>query len=243
MTTKVFVLGGTGFIGEPALRSLAGRSDVEIEALARSPSKARGFEAAGAKAVIGDLKTPGSWRDAVARADAVVHIAQPATFGARVTRSAAARYESDRLTMDRNLFEALPAGRKTRLVYVAGNSYYGETGAGAPLDETMTPRPTGFGPYITVAVDTVERLADAGREVVVAFPGAVYGNGSWFKQYFPDPIAVNKPVMRVSGPHHWVSPAASTPSASALGIFWVRLELRGEPRRLLTAKGRTTPFD
>src|SRR5271170_4491827 len=136
--------------------------------------------------------------------------------------------------MERNLFEALPAGRKTRLVYVAGNSYYGETGAGASLDETMTPRPTGFGPYITAAVDAVERLADAGREVVVAFPGAVYGNGSWFKQYFPDPIAVNKPVMRVSGPHHWVSPAASTPSASALGIFWVRLELRGEPRRLLT---------
>jgi nucleoside-diphosphate-sugar epimerase len=89
---------------------------------------------------------------------------------------------------------------------VAGNSYYGETGAGQPLDERMVPKPTGFGPYITQAVQRAEALASDQLEVVVAFPGAVYGMGSWLKQYFIDPIAAGKPVMRVAGPAHWASP-------------------------------------
>ena len=204
--TKIFVLGGTGFIGEPALIQIASRPGVQVSALARSQSTAKRINALGANAVIGDLSVPGPWQEAVAQADVVVHVAQPATFGQRVTASTARQYEADRLAMDRNLFAALPTGRKTRVVYVAGNSYYGETGNGAPKDETMTPQPTGFGPYIMSAVEGVERLASDDREVIVAFPGAVYGKGSWFKQYFLDPIAANKPVMRVSGPEHWASP-------------------------------------
>jgi nucleoside-diphosphate-sugar epimerase len=206
MPKNVFIVGATGFIGEAILKALIRTPDVTVRALARSTSSAQRIRAAGALAVTGDLKSAGAWQKAVAEADLVVHAAQPATFGQRITAKVARRYEAERLTLDRQLFGELRSDRKMRLVYLSGNSFYGETGAGQLKDETMTPRPTGFGPYIQSAVHAAEALAGINREVIVVFPGAVYGRGSWLKQYFLDPIEAGKPVMRVSGPPHWASP-------------------------------------
>jgi nucleoside-diphosphate-sugar epimerase len=190
MTRNIFMLGATGFIGEAILKALTGNPDAAVTALARSPSSADRISKAGGVPILGELKEPGAWQQSVARAEIVIHAAQPATFGRRITAKVAGKYESERLELDRRLFEALPRDRKLRLVYVAGNSYYGETGATQAKDETMNPKPTGFGPYIRSAVLNAEKLAGPNCEVIVAFPGAVYGRGSWLKQYFLDPIAV-----------------------------------------------------
>ncbi len=216
MTRNVFVLGATGFIGTAVLRSLTRNPTVTVQALARSARAADHIAAAGARPVSGDLGEPGAWQKAVSLADVVIHAAQPATFGQRITPSVARAYEARRLTLDAHLFGALPMGRRTRVVYVAGNSYFGETGSGTPQTEAMTPRPTGFGPYIQAAVEAARALADTGREVIIAFPGAVYGRGSWFKQYYLDPIEAGKPVMRVAGPAHWASPISVEDCGRAL---------------------------
>lgn len=213
---KVFLVGATGFIGEQVLRQLRLRPDVAVWALGRSAASLRAIEAAGATPVQGDLGQDGPWREALAQATVVIHAAQPATFGQRVGRRQALAYERERLAMGQRLFAALPRQQPARLLYVAGNSYYGETGNGRPLDEGMQPRPTGFGPYITEAVRRAEALASPQLDVVMAFPGAVYGMGSWLKQYFIDPISAGKPVMRVAGAPHWASPVHVADAGAAI---------------------------
>jgi nucleoside-diphosphate-sugar epimerase len=216
MATNLFLLGGTGFIGAAALNALAQDSRIKLYAMARSAESAKRVASSGALPVLGDLKEAGEWQQAVAQADVVIHIAQPTTFGQRISAQVARRYEAERLALDRRLFDALPSARRTRFVYVAGNSFFGETGNGAPKDETMTPRPTGFGPYIQSTVGAARGLSGANREVILAFPGAVYGRGSWFKQYYLDPIDAGKPVMRVAGAPHWASPISVEDCGRAL---------------------------
>ena len=89
-------------------------------------------------------------------------MAQPAAFGGRSTDKTGREYEKVRLDMDGRLFAALPVNKASRLVYVAGNSYFGETGSGPALDETMTPQPTGFGPYIQRAVASARSIMPPG---------------------------------------------------------------------------------
>src|ERR1035438_1847624 len=128
MKKTIFITGGTGFSGEKALLHLQHENDVEVFALARSEKSMAKIKAYGATPVPGDMKNPGEWQNQAAKADIVIHVAQPETFGKRVTKATAKKYEADRLVMDHNLFEALFKEHKTKLVYVAGNSYYGETG-------------------------------------------------------------------------------------------------------------------
>jgi dihydroflavonol-4-reductase len=63
---KVFVTGGTGFIGGEVVRQLRARGD-EVVCLARSPEKAGELADLGCEIVTGDPTPPRSgpaWRDA-----------------------------------------------------------------------------------------------------------------------------------------------------------------------------------
>src|SRR5206468_3668958 len=91
--------------------------------LTRTDDAANAAEALGATPVRGDLLARGAWQDEVARADRVVHLAQPETFGRKVTRARAVAYREARLQMDEHLLAAASGAR--RVLYVAGTSYYG----------------------------------------------------------------------------------------------------------------------
>jgi nucleoside-diphosphate-sugar epimerase len=227
MTT--FVTGGTGFIGRAVVTELV-RSGDRVQVLARSEVSARTVREMGAEPVAGDLSLPGAWRDQVRAADRVVHAAQPGTFGARLTRRAGRRYEADRLAQDTALLDAVAP--QARVVYISGNSYFGETGDGVKRDETMRPRPTGFGPYITKAVDTVRRRIDEGMDAVIAFPGAVYGDGAWLKQYTLGPLRAGKPIGELAGRSRTTSPVAVTDVGRAIAF------LASQPAATFTRTGR-----
>src|SRR4051812_32701508 len=71
---RVFVTGGTGFIGGRLVRKLRDRSD-EVVALVRSPDKALELERIGCELVQGDLSDTEAIRRGAAGADAAVHVA------------------------------------------------------------------------------------------------------------------------------------------------------------------------
>ncbi|MDV7215980.1 chlorophyll a-b binding domain-containing protein [Streptomyces prunicolor] len=79
-------------------------------------------------------------------------------------------------------------------MYISGNSYFGETGPDTKQDESRKPNPTGFGPYVTDAAHAVQRRNEKSLDAAIAFPGAVYGDGAWLKQYTLDPLRAGKPV-------------------------------------------------
>src|SRR5262245_24078482 len=104
---RIFVTGATGFIGA-SLLGAATAGVCKVDALTRSGSSAAAIRTQGVNPVVGDLADEdGSWRPAAHRADAVVHLAQPQTFGGRVTNARARRYGERRLAMDRNLFRSV----------------------------------------------------------------------------------------------------------------------------------------
>jgi nucleoside-diphosphate-sugar epimerase len=187
MQKTVFVTGGSGFIGTELCRVCVAAGD-KVIALCRSKESARKVKRLGATPIEGDLLCAGAWQSQARAAEYVIHLAQPAVFGARVTTRRAERYRRGSLLMDKNLFLALDPHKVKRVVYVSGTCYYGDLGT-TLCNETITPKPHGIGRFIIDNVDLIGRCAKDGLPIVTAFPGPVYGTGSWFREYFFTPLA------------------------------------------------------
>ncbi len=234
---KAFVCGGTGFIGEGVVRALAAAGH-EVAALARTAASAEKARALGATPVEGDLLTPGAWQGVARQAAWVVHLAQPQTFGGRVTRERAEAYRDARRAMDRNLLDGLDPRVVERVVYVAGTSYYGNLGT-ALRDEGATPAPRGWGPYIAPAIEALERDLDRGLPIVTAFPGYVYGDGSWFREYVIRPLRRGKRINALSGRSRHGSPIHVDDCAAAIACL---LDRGAVGRRYFLVDDRPVPW-
>lgn len=220
MSGTVFVAGGTGFIGRRLLPILAREHEVKV--LVRSPSSEAEIRALGAQPCRGDLLEAGPWQETLRSADHVIHLAQPQTFGGRVSQARAEQYRAQRLVMDRNLFS--PLHRTKRVVYVGGTSYYGG-GHGERLerrDEDTAPNPRGWGPYIAPAIDALTGWVVRGIPIVTAFPGYVYGNGSWFREYVLSPLRKGKRISTLLGRSRHASPVHVSDCARAIAHLLTR---------------------
>src|SRR6478752_302525 len=71
---RVFLTGGTGYVGSAVLDALV-RHGHHVDALVRNSEGAARVQARGAQPILGDLTNAASWRDAAAAADAAVHAA------------------------------------------------------------------------------------------------------------------------------------------------------------------------
>src|SRR4051812_32420968 len=69
---RIFVTGGTGFIGGRVVRRLRDRGD-DVVALVRSPERAAALEELGCEWVEGDLSSTVAIRRGADRCDAVIH--------------------------------------------------------------------------------------------------------------------------------------------------------------------------
>jgi nucleoside-diphosphate-sugar epimerase len=207
---SVLVTGGTGFIGRELAPRLV-RQGFEVFVLTRRPNRSSSME--GVHYLVGDLTRKGEWQKQAADVTFVVHLAQPRAFGGRVTKARAEAYREGRLAMDSGLFAAVGSART--ILYVAGTSYYGDTGREL-VDEDTAPRPRGWGPYIKGALDQAEARARAGLPIVLAFPGYVYGDGSWFREYVLRPLRSGAPIHVLGGRSRIGSPVHVSDCARAL---------------------------
>lgn len=212
---RLFVTGGTGFIGTRFV-SLALEAGYRVRVLTRNARAAEQWKHEGVSVVQGDLLTPGPWQEEAAASDEVVHLAQPLTFGARVTHQRAMAYREQRLRMDSMLLDSLKPGTVRRVLYVGGTSYYGDQGSQL-VTEDATPRPTGWGPYIAPAIESLPRHLERGLPLVETYPGSVYGLGSWFVEYALVPLKAGKRLfgLKETLTHH-MSPIHVEDCARAL---------------------------
>jgi len=124
--TPSLLIVGCGDIGLRVLQLVRGR--FRVHALTSSPERRAALRAAGAVPLVGDLDDAGTLGRLAGLADAVLHLAPPATEGDTDTRSA-------------NLLRALArGGRVRRLVYASTSGVYGDC-AGARFDETRPLNP------------------------------------------------------------------------------------------------------
>jgi nucleoside-diphosphate-sugar epimerase len=120
-----------------------------------------------------------------------------------------------RVLMDAHLLDALAAGATRRIVYVAEASAYGATGP-RPITEDEPPRPSARGRCLRPSLDRLDGYIASGLPIVTAFPGWVYGNGSWFRERVIEPVMAGRPVLQIGAATPWVSPIHVEDCARAL---------------------------
>jgi uncharacterized protein (TIGR01777 family) len=173
---KVFITGGTGFIGRRLVQHLLEEGRIPL-VLTRSPERARPRMPAGVELVGGDPTVPGDWMARVKEADAAVNLAGEIIFG-RWTKEKKERILRSRVEGTRNLVEALSPGTPKGLTLVSGSAvgYYGFHG-----DELLTEKdPPGedFLSGVAVAWEEEAKKAEArGARVVFLRTGIVLGEG------------------------------------------------------------------
>jgi nucleoside-diphosphate-sugar epimerase len=161
---RVFVIGGTGYIGTAVVRRLVGAGHT-VTGLVRSAERQQQLQALGGRGVLGDIKTPSSYVAAAAEHDAAVHLGFESGEHAGGT---------DRIAVDTLLEAARSSGRPFGLLYTSGVLVLGPAGS-APSDETSSTANALLNTWRPVH----ERLVLSANSLLVAAtvlrPGWVYG--------------------------------------------------------------------
>lgn len=186
---RVFLTGGTGYIGSAVLDALL-RGGHKVTALVRDPEKAQRLTARGAIAVTGELGTPKSFLSAVEGSDAVIHTA---------FESSPRGVEKDRQAIE-TLIAALssPTGeeRARVFIYTSGIWVLGNTTRAADEDTPLDPAE-----LVAWRPEHEQLVLAAGRQglrTIVVRPGIVYGGSQGIvSDILKD--AMNG-MMRVIGP-------------------------------------------
>ncbi|HEV8202441.1 MAG TPA: NAD-dependent epimerase/dehydratase family protein [Candidatus Polarisedimenticolia bacterium] len=171
---RVFLTGGTGFLGHELLRALHARRH-QVTALVRAPEAAATLPP-GVDPIVGTVERPESYRAALAGQDAVVHAAALVKMWARD------RSEFDRVNVsgtERLVREASDA-KVAKVVYTSSFIALGPSN-GRPLREDDARRerdPHNDYERSKMAADAVARkLVSEGHPLFILYPGVIYGPG------------------------------------------------------------------
>jgi uncharacterized protein (TIGR01777 family) len=184
MSKRVFVTGGTGFVGSALVEALSGRGD-RVVVLSRDAARARARLPPGVDVVAGDPGSDsGSWQGHLAGADAVVHLAGASIAGKRWDARYKQILRDSRVESTRHVVEgmaALPEDQRPRvLVCASGADYYpGFDGDGVGDDDDVTesaPSGESFLARMCVAWEAeAQAAAAAGARVVCMRTAVVLG--------------------------------------------------------------------
>jgi len=171
---RVFVTGGSGFVGGRVIRKLRALG-VEVAALARSAGSVAAVEALGATAVRGDLDDIAAMQAGMAGADVVVHAAAhvaehgPLADFLRVT-----------VTGTEHVLAAARAASVPRLVHVSTEAVLADGKPIVQADETRPRTTHPAGPYPLSKGLAEERVLAANRDglaTVIVRPRFIWGAG------------------------------------------------------------------
>jgi len=174
---RVFVTGGTGFIGSHLVDRLLERGDA-VRALARSPQKAAGLSERGVEVIWGDLDDAEALARGVAGVEVVYHVA--GLVGLKGQREQVRRVN---VGGTENLLRASARAGVRRFVFVSTVGVYGLSHAPRPIaeDAPLEGRNAWYDQngYYTSKVLAEERVrraaAEHGFEFSIIRPTFVYG--------------------------------------------------------------------
>lgn len=173
---KVFVTGGTGFIGGEVVRQLRARG-AEVACLVRTPEKGKAVAELGCELVSGDLGNTEALRTGMTGCDAVIHAAAMYEVGIPA-RQHPQMWEANVTGTERVMNAALAAGIP-RIVYVSTVGVFGNTHKEV-VDESYEHPGKEFTSYYEQTKLEAHRLvkrmiAEQSLPAIVVQPGGVYG--------------------------------------------------------------------
>jgi dihydroflavonol-4-reductase len=175
---KVFVTGGTGFIGGEVVRQLRERGE-DVVCLVRTPEKGRKVTELGCELVPGDLGDAEALRTGIDGCDAVIHAAAMYEVGIPA-KQRPAMWEANVAGTERVMKAALEAG-VSRIVYVSTVGVFGNTHKKV-VDESYEHPGEEFTSYYEETKLEAHRIvkrmiAEQDLPAIIVQPGGVYGPG------------------------------------------------------------------
>jgi dihydroflavonol-4-reductase len=173
---KVFVTGGTGFIGGVVVRQLRDRGD-EVVCLVRNPEKGAKVAALGCELAAGDLSDEAALRSGMEGCDAVIHAA--AMYEVGIPKKQHPQMWEANVAGTERVMEAALAVKVPRIVYVSTVGIFGNTD-GKVVDESYEHPEQSFTSYYEEtkleAHKIVKRMiAERELPAIIVQPGGVYG--------------------------------------------------------------------
>jgi nucleoside-diphosphate-sugar epimerase len=172
---RIFVTGGTGFIGGAIVRQLRGRGD-DVVLLARNPAKAAAAEALGCEIVRGELGDERAIREGMRGCDAVIHAA--AVYEVGIPASARQAMRDANVGGTERVLGAALEEKIPKVVYVSTVGVFGDTG-GRVVDEAYEHPGKSFTSCYEEtkweAHQVAKRLIGEGLPCTIVQPGGVYG--------------------------------------------------------------------
>jgi nucleoside-diphosphate-sugar epimerase len=169
----VFVTGATGYIGHAVVGELAAAGHA-VTGLVRSDEKAEVMRRLGARAVVGDVANPATYREHAAEHEALVHTAF----------DSGGPIEADRTAIE-TLLGAAHEGKARSLVFTSGVWVLGRTGDTPAFEDSPTDHPAEL---VAWRPAHERRVLEAGSHqlaTAVIRPGLVYGGrGGILGSYF-----------------------------------------------------------
>ena len=162
---RVFVLGATGYVGF-AIAEALGEAGHEVVGLARSEGSADKLKDSRFEVVVGDLRRPENFSDAVRKAEAVIYAAAPEGPDAA---------EVDRRAVESILDELHGTGRT--FIYTSGGWVVGSTGGKVADEESPVDPPPGMEWRPAVEKLLLSAAGERGVRTFVVRPALVYGAG------------------------------------------------------------------
>ncbi|HEX5760120.1 MAG TPA: NAD-dependent epimerase/dehydratase family protein [Thermoanaerobaculia bacterium] len=170
---RIFVTGGTGYIGRALCRRLVAAGH-EVRALVRPTSDAGPLAALGVATFVGDVADRLSMREGMSGADWVVHAAAELDIRAPLERMRRINVEGSENAA--SLAYKLGVGR---FLSVSSIAYFGGSGEdGRTADETaapQTPFPTAYSATKHAGERAIREWGKRGLRVTTVYPSLVYG--------------------------------------------------------------------
>lgn len=173
---RIFLTGGTGFVGGAVAGLLRERGD-EVVALVRDRARADDLEALGCRLVIGDLSDTDALRSGMRDCDAVIHGA--AIYEVGMPESRRPQMLDTNVGGTERVLDAAGEQGVGRIVYISTVNALGNT-EGEVGDESTRHH----GRYVSYYDETKHRAhvaalerIERGLPIVIVQPGSVYGPG------------------------------------------------------------------
>ncbi|MGE5177659.1 MAG: NAD-dependent epimerase/dehydratase family protein [Bacteroidota bacterium] len=192
-TTSVLVTGVTGAIGRAVARDLV-VNGYRVYGLIRD-KEARDRVPYAVVGVVGDIRAPERWLQAIDRAQVIVNCAFPSDLGAGKLTHEDAEREADELAAILDRLCDVVRHRKRRLVHTFGALLYEPDANGWVRETSAISSGRGFGIRHRKTYPVFEKHRKKGLKAMSVNPAFVYGRGGWFEQGLVEPLTRGQAVL------------------------------------------------